>query len=245
MPFPLFAIPLIAGAVQGIAGLVAGGSQRGKGRRLMNEAANLHRALPMEDSRQLAYLDDIRTRQRAMEAGTSKMMALRTRQAMSAQAQTQANAARGAGGSAGTLMDVLLGSQRVAGEAINEGAAQEQQQALGLLQMQGPLITDMAQRRYAHQKYLRDLKMAQGAQFLQDASANTAAAIGALGSGGMNALYAGLGGTKSGTGNNSGVGNSRFLDALGTFKTPAPLLPDDYQLGDLRPRSRPNYGFSY
>lgn len=187
LPALLSLLPAIAEIGTGIAGMVSAGKQRREGRALFDKSMREHAKVPLNDPEQMRLLSGIQQRQLAMEAGTSKMMGTRIRQAQSALAQTQANAARGAGGSAGTLMDVLTRAQRQTGEIINEGAAQEQQQALGLLGMQGGLVTDMAQRRLAHQKYLRDLYAARGAGMMQDAAVNQTGALGALLSGGIGA----------------------------------------------------------
>jgi hypothetical protein len=118
-------VPII-GAAAGLAGILQGVSQNSRAKRMYGDAMNAHKAIPLNDPAQLSYLDDVRMHRRALEAGTSKMMGLRTRIAQNGLAQTQANAARNAGGSAGTLMDILLRSQQQFGNTLNEGAAQEQ-----------------------------------------------------------------------------------------------------------------------
>jgi glucan phosphorylase len=72
-------------------------------------------------------------------------------------------------------------------DLTDEEAAQEQQQALGLLGQEGQLISDMSDRRYAHQKWMRDLKLGQYAQMRQDASANISGGIGTLASSAIDA----------------------------------------------------------
>lgn len=234
-------VPII-GAAAGLAGILQGVSQNSRAKRMYRDAMNAHKAIPLNDPAQLSYLDDVRMHRRALEAGTSKMMGLRTRIAQNGLAQTQANAARNAGGSAGTLMDILLRSQQQFGNTLNEGAAQEQQQALGLLGQEGQLISDMSDRRYAHQKWMRDLKLGEYAQMRQDASANISGGIATLASAGVDA--ASMIGTEPRMG---GVGQGSGLSFLDDTTPPVgSVLKSGYQLGDLaRPRKAYNYGFGY
>ena len=97
-----------------------------------------------------------------------------------AQAQTAANATRGAGGSSATLMDTLLRLQGGSNKAVWSASAQGEGIANSLMQQEGAIVDDMAQRRLMLQNYNRDRAMAKWAMAQQGSERNLMASVGML-----------------------------------------------------------------
>lgn len=167
----------VGAAVGTAVSVIAGGIDAGRKKKEYDAAA---KNVDAQDAGQTAFLGQLRARRRMFDAGINRMMGVRTRGALQAQAQTAANAARGLGGSSAAVMDTLLRSQNVAQGAINTGAAGNDQISGQLLAQEGSIVDDMAQRRWGLQTYNRDRAMAQWAMAQQGAERNLMASVGML-----------------------------------------------------------------
>jgi hypothetical protein len=133
-----------------------------------------------EDAQQRALLNSLRQRQRYAEAGASRMSALKKRMLEESGAQTQANIARGVGGSSGGYIDALLRSQNITQRQQMQGAAETEETADRYLMSQAPIVSDMADRRLSLQTYARDVASGRAAALQQGGDRNIMAGVGML-----------------------------------------------------------------
>lgn len=164
---------LIGGVVGAVAGGISGDQQKKARKKAEQEKLG-------DDPGMTSYLNTLRQRQAYAENGQTRMAALKRRMAEEAGAQTQANLARGAGGSSGTYIDSMLRSQNLTQRTLAQNAADTEATADRYLFAQAPLVSDMADRRLSLGTYARDVAAGQGAQAQQNQNANLNAALGLL-----------------------------------------------------------------
>jgi hypothetical protein len=134
-----------AGAlIGGIAGYMSG-VENDKARKAAQNAAKI----PFEDAAQAAYLGRVRRQERQQRAATDPSSAFAAMNARDALAQTQSNLLRAGGASA---TQGALRAQNLTNNAFMGIGATAGQRADHLLQYQGGLIDNMAQRRLDLQK---------------------------------------------------------------------------------------------
>lgn len=144
--------PIGTGVGAGI-GLITGlmsGMENDKARKSAQNAAKI----PFEDPAQVAYLNRVRRQERQQRAATDPSSAFAAMNARDALAQTQSNLLRAGGASA---TQGALRAQNLTNNAFMGIGAAAGQRADQLLQYQGGLIDNMAQRRLDLQKDNRAL----------------------------------------------------------------------------------------
>lgn len=202
-------VPLITAAVG--AGVAIWQTEEAK--KQARKAEQARSRVESEDAGMRGLLNSLKQRQMYAEAGATKMSALKRRLAEESGAQTQANLARGAGGSGGGYIDSVLRSQNLTQRSLMQGAAETEQTADRYLQMQAPIVSDMADRRLSMQIGERDTLAGQSAAAQQNASSNVNAALGLLASmdwGGGKRMQQPMGG--------SGIQNSASIQAMDASK---------------------------
>ena len=167
-------------AIGAVAGGILGGVQSGETAAKQREYEKLAKSIPLVDPGTQKYLNDLRFRRQALEAGTSSLFSSQRRAVEQAQAQTDANLARTTGGSTGTLIDALLRSQTRTNTAMEQIGGAQRQMANQFLMAEAPIIADMADRRLRLQSYARDVAMTQAATMQQQQQLNTNAALATL-----------------------------------------------------------------
>lgn len=206
-------------------------------------------AIPATDPGQVALLDKVRMRQRMYDAGTNRLAQNRMRQINQAGATTQANIARQTGGSAGGAIQGLLSSQSVTQSQLPNALNQNEAVGNQLLGMEGGLVQDMGARRYALQRYTRDVAMSRYALAQQGAEANMMAATGMLpelkfsgllGGGQQPATTGGAIGALAGA--NIGMAGEPPVQNMGFRGVP---INYESQLLGTAQGPAPNYGFGY
>lgn len=143
--------PVGTGIGAGI-GLISGlmsGMENDKARKKAQNAANI----PFEDPAQVAYLNRVRRQERQQRAATDPSSAFAAMNARDALAQTQSNLLRAGGASA---TQGALRAQNLTNNAFMGIGAAAGQRADNLLQYQGGLIDNMAQRKLDLQKDIRN-----------------------------------------------------------------------------------------
>ena len=151
-----------------------------KAGKMERKADALAAQIPMEDKGIRGYLDELRTQRQYAMSGATKMMAFKRRMIEDSQKSINSNLLRSAGGSSGGLMQGLLASGNIAQRNLMGAAAQSEQQGLQLLGMEGPVISDMSDRRLSLQTYARDVANARAAARRQDANSNIMGSLGAI-----------------------------------------------------------------
>ncbi len=113
-------------------------------------------AIPMTDSNQAAFLDRVRQQERNMRAGTDASSVYAMQNVRNAGIQSQNNFLRAGGqGQIGNMLrSQQLTNQGIAGVAANASAGANQ-----MLQFQGSLIDNIANRVYNRQRELRNQAM--------------------------------------------------------------------------------------
>lgn len=167
-------------AIGAVAGGIIGGVQGGELEAKKREAEKLAKAIPLVDPDTQKYLDDMRFRRRALEAGTSSLFNPARRSIEQAQAQTNANLARTTGGSTGTLIDALLRGQTRTNTAMAQVGGEQRALANQFFMAEQPILAGMADRRLRLQSYNRDLAAMQAATMQQSQQMNTNAALATL-----------------------------------------------------------------
>lgn len=164
--------------------------QKAKKERASADAAN--KAIPRQDPGVARHLADIKQRRQYAENGQSRLLALKRRMITNAGQQAQTNLLRGSGNAPGSAQQGLLRSQAVTQQGLSQAGAETEQLANQYLQMETPLISDMADRALSLDTYSRDSKAMQAAQTQQNSNNSI--------SSGMGIMAAGLGDPKvSGT----------------------------------------------
>lgn len=158
--------PAIAMAVQ----LGKGIMDQQRAKRESAKADALHAAIPREDAGVVGHLNDIRLRQRYAEDGASRLLSYKKDMIEGAGQQARSNLERGAGTSPGMLQQGLLRSQRQTQGALAQAGAESEALVPQYLNMQTPLIADIADRKLSLDSYLRDKSFFQGAQSQQNAN---------------------------------------------------------------------------
>lgn len=171
-------VPLITAAVG--AGVAIWQTEEAK--KQARKAEQARGAIQAEDPEMRGLLNSMRQKQLYAEAGATKMSALKRRLAEDSAAQTQANLARGAGGSSGSYIDSILRSQNLTQRSLMQGAAETEQMSDRYLSAQSPIISDMADRRHSLRTDEFDRRSGQAAAGQQNASSNINAALGLLAS---------------------------------------------------------------
>lgn len=171
-------VPLITAAVG--AGVAIWQTEEAK--KQARKAEQARGAIQAEDPEMRGLLNSLRQKQQYAEAGATKMSALKRRLAEDSAAQTQANLARGAGGSSGSYIDSILRSQNLTQRSLMQGAAETEQMSDRYLSAQSPIISDMADRRHSLRTDEFDRRSGQAAAGQQNASSNINAALGLLAS---------------------------------------------------------------
>lgn len=138
----------VGALIGGISGLMSG-TENDKARKKAQNAANI----PFEDPTQVAYLNRVRRQERQQRAATDPSSAFAAMNARDALAQTQSNLLRAGGASA---TQGALRAQNLTNNALMGIGATAGQRADNLLQYQGGLIDNMAQRRLDLQKDRRN-----------------------------------------------------------------------------------------
>lgn len=161
-----FVIPAIMMAAQIGKGLL----DQGRANRQSARADALNAAIPHADPGVQNQLNMIRMRQRYAETGQSRIADFKRQMALDANEQAQSNLLRGAGTSPGALQQGMLRSQDQTQRALMQAGAESEQVAPQYMQMQTPLISDIADRTLSLQAYLRDKTAFQAAQTQQNAN---------------------------------------------------------------------------
>lgn len=167
-------------AIGAVAGGILGGVQGSEADKKQREYERLAKEIPLVDPGTQRFLNDLRFRRNALEAGTSSLFSGQRRNVEQAQAQTGANLARTTGGSTGTLIDALLRSQSRTNTAMEQIGGAQRQMANEFLMAEAPIIADMADRRLRLQSYSRDMANLQAATAQQQQQLNTNAALATL-----------------------------------------------------------------
>lgn len=199
-------VPLITAAVG--AGVAIWQTEEAK--KQARKAEQARGAIQAEDPEMRGLFNSLRQKQLYAEAGATKMSALKRRLAEDSAAQTQANLARGAGGSSGSYIDSILRSQNLTQRSLMQGAAETEQMADRYLGLQSDIIADMADRRHSLRTDEFDRLSGQAAAARQNASSNTNAALGLLAS-----MDWGGGKRRSGA---SGIQSSASIQAMDASK---------------------------
>lgn len=160
--------------------------QKAKKERASADAAN--RAIPRQDPGIARHLADIKQRRQYAENGQSRLLALKRRMITNAGQQAQTNLLRGSGNAPGSAQQGLLRSQAVTQQGLSQAGAETEQLSNQYLQMETPLISDMADRALSLDTYNRDSKMMQAAQTQQNSNNSISSGVG---------LIAGMGTPKS------------------------------------------------
>lgn len=171
-----FVLPMIAMAAQLGKGLI----DQGRANKMNALADRQNAAIPLVDPGIQAQLNEIRMRQRYAETGQSRIAALKRQMAMDANEQTQSNLLRGSGTSPGALQQGMLRSQNQTQRALMQAGAESEQLVPQYMQMETPLISDIADRALSLQQYLRDKTAFQSAQTQQNANTAITGAIGLM-----------------------------------------------------------------
>lgn len=177
-------IPIIMAAA--MIGKGMADSNKAKKERSSAEAAN--RAISRQDPAIAAHLAEIKLKRQYAENGQSRLLALKRRMITNAGRQTQTNLLRGSGNAPGSAQQGLLRSQAMTQQGLSQAGVETEQQSLGLLNMQTPIINDMADRALSLDTYNRDSKMMQAAQTQQNSNNSISSGVG---------LIAGMGTPKS------------------------------------------------
>lgn len=235
--------PIGTGVGAGI-GLISGlmsGMENDKARKKAQGAANI----PLEDPAQVAYLSRVRRQERQQRAATDPSSAFASMNARNTLGQTQANILRASGGNAAQGIQGMLNAQNNTNQAIMGIGATAGQRADNMLQFQGGLIDNIAQRRLDLQKENRNLLQSEYVAGRQNLNNTLSQGIG---------MVPGIAASRL-PNFNIGSGGGQFANAAGmtggaggSFPAQQPgssMLPPGYQLGDLQPRTPPNYGFGY
>lgn len=202
-------IPLITTVIS--AGVSAW--QNDEAKKQARKAEQARGAIQAEDPEMRGLLNSLRQKQLYAEAGATKMSALKRRLAEDSAAQTQANLARGAGGSSGSYIDSILRSQNLTQRSLMQGAAETEQTSDRYLSAQSPIISDMADRRHSLRTDEFDRLSGQAAAARQSANSNTIAAVGLLAS-----MDWGGGKSRPQPPGPSGVQNSASIQAMDASK---------------------------
>lgn len=178
-PHEIHAIaPFIIPAALAAGQMIWGGIQGGKAKRKSAEADRLHRQIPQQDPGMAGFLNDLRMKQRYAETGQSRIANLDRQEIRDANEQTQTNLLRGAGTSPGALQQGLLRSNNQTQRALAQVGARSEAAAGQYMQMQAPLISDIADRTLSLQTYLRDRTAFEGAAQQQQANNAIAGGLG-------------------------------------------------------------------
>lgn len=176
MPFPI--VPFAMAGLSLAEGIFQGQDARSHEK----EADRMRKQTPRQDAGMLRLLNDIRQKRRYAETASSKIMGLKRNLINDAGAQTQTNLARNTGGDAGTLVDSQLRSQMATQRALAGAAADSEQLAPAYLQMEQPLVSDMAYRNLYLDLGDRSMEEAKAALMRRDSNDNIWGALGLLGS---------------------------------------------------------------
>jgi hypothetical protein len=174
MPVPI--LPLVALAAQVGKGIYDS-AQAGS---LNRKSAALNAAIPHEDPGVRSFRDEIRQKRRYAEGGQTRMMGVQRRAAERGAAQTMSNISRTAGGAPGATQQGLLRSQNTMQQGISQAGAGADAMGLQLMGMEGPLVSDVADRTLSLQTYLRDQAGFQGAMRQQSANNAFSGTLGVL-----------------------------------------------------------------
>lgn len=167
--------------------------QKAKNERAAADAAN--KAIPRQDPGVARHLADIKQRRQYAENGQSRLLALKRRMITNAGQQAQTNLIRGSGNAPGSAQQGLLRSQAVTQQGLSQAGAETEQLSNQYLQMETPLISDMADRALSLDTYNRDSKAMQAAQTQQNSNNSISSGMG-IAAGGLGGLNVG-GGAKS------------------------------------------------
>jgi hypothetical protein len=162
------------------AGGIYGATQDQKAAKAQADAERLAASVPNVDPRMLSHLQDIQLKQKFLAAGTSSEFAIGKRNIDQINATTGANLARTTGGNTAGLIDSLLSSERQADARLNELSSNLASQGIGMLGMQTPIISDMADRTLALQLAPVDRAYSYAAEMGRDNQANAYAGIASL-----------------------------------------------------------------
>ena len=229
-------LPLLLMAGQVGKGLM----DQGKAKRENARADALHAAIPQVDPDVQAHLNNIKLHESYAENGASRLLAYKKRTIQDAGEQARSNLAKGAGTSPGSLQQGFLRSQNLTQDASAKAGADSEGLVPQYMNMETPLISDIADRKLATEQYLRDKTAFQGAQDQQNA--NTAF-TGAMGLASMFALNgttkstpavdaAGQGAGAAGQG--AGADPWAFKDP---YAVPSFLLPKNYPMNAGNPQT--------
>lgn len=171
-------LPLLMIAAQVGKGLM----DQAKAKRENARADALNAAIPQVDPEVQAHLNNIRLHESYAENGASRLLAYKKRTIQDAGEQARSNLEHGAGTSPGSLQQGFLRSQNLTQDALARAGADSESQVPQYMNMETPLISDIADRTLSTQEYLRDKTAFQGAQDQQNANN---AFTGAMGLGSM------------------------------------------------------------
>lgn len=154
-----------------IAGQVGKGlMDQAKAKRENARADALNAAIPQVDPDVQAHLNNIRLHQSYAENGASRLLAYKKRTIEDAGEQARSNLEHGAGSSPGSLQQGFLRSQNLTQDALAKAGADSESLVPQYMNMETPLISDIADRKLSTQEYLRDKSAFQGAQDQQNAN---------------------------------------------------------------------------
>lgn len=146
-------------------------------------------ALPEQDPTQLAMLDEINRKRRQLEMGAGAEYDLLRKQVGQAQAQTQQNVLRAAGGSGGAAIQGINMAQQGAGMAYAQGSMPLVQKSTQYQQLAQQMVNDIAQRKFEVQQWEKIQKMREAAEQAQAGMQNlfpaAFGAVNAMSSGGL------------------------------------------------------------
>lgn len=161
-----------------IGGLVVGGIQSRKAKKLYGEADKL--IPPYEDPEQRSLLEQIQRKASMIEKGVDPVTAYGKQMIGSNLATTQGNVVRGSAGSAGTLLEGLRRSSVDAGRATNELYANIYPQSSYYTNLGFQLSNKIAQRKFDIKMSLRLQKLREAAEMKQASNVNISGGLGML-----------------------------------------------------------------
>lgn len=159
-----------------IGGIVVGGIQSRKAKKLYGEADKL--IPPYEDPEQRSLLEQIQRKASMIERGVDPVTAYGKQMIGSNLATTQGNVVRGSAGSAGTLLEGLRRSSVDAGRATNELYANIYPQSSYYTNLGFQLANKISQRKFDIRMSLRLQKLREAAEMKQASNANISGGLG-------------------------------------------------------------------
>ena len=174
MPAPI--VPITLAAIQ----LGKGIADSSKAKKQSAAASAANKAIPVQDPGVVGHLNNIRMRRKYAENGTSRMLAVKRRMITNAGAQAGENLVRSAGDAPGGAQQAQLRSQAMTQDALASAGAESEAIGAQFLQMETPIVSDIADRSLSLGTYDRDQKAFTAAQTQQNSNTSIMSAFGNL-----------------------------------------------------------------